>query len=284
MARALVGRSPPSERAQIVGLDAHGCCNDSETRELVLTHVRALRERPCLRDAAIVLVPEDNLGNEAQSLASEVLERVPESSIISQNISTGARGRTSGRDDRYGVKTLSHRVYVLRFGDLLASGGVRYHAELVSVNPFVTNKSAAERATAARTAFEMQFTRFRHVVRLPPALTAREQEVYSGKVDQNDQKSSRRADDYVMAMLLGAYWSREFIAGRVRAVGYTQRLVRADVTHMPSVVRHSEYGEGRDFAEREAAARARGPVLKTRALPSDLTTAALIAASVVPRR
>ena len=86
-------RSAIRGRSQIVGLENHSCRNGSETRHLVMTHIRALRAQECLRDAAIVLIGEDNLGNETQEVAEEVLRDVSGASALT---------RTPGR---YGVRT-----------------------------------------------------------------------------------------------------------------------------------------------------------------------------------
>jgi len=225
-----------------VGLDHHGTRNGSETRELVLAHMRALRARPCMANARFVLVPEENLGNEAQEIAEAVLREISGVEVLART------------DDRYGVRTDqdAKRKYVFRFADMLAragDGALTYHEPLTSASPFVSNRSADERATEARTEFERQLRSFRRFTDLAPSLTSLPRVVYTGKADDDKKNTARMRDDMVLAALIGFYWSAEYLGSRITAHGYTSRHERAHAPPIAPVVRHVEFG-GEEFAAR----------------------------------
>lgn len=229
---------------QILGLEHHPTCNGSETRELVLAHMRALRRLPCIRDANLVCIPEDNLGNEAQEIAEAVLDGVPGSQIIART------------ETRYGVRT-SHdtrRAYVTGFKNLLELGAVTYHETITSVNPLVTNKSASDRAREARVELERQLRSFQRIADLAPSLTALPNVVFTGKVDHEKKNTTRMKDDMVLALLLGVHWSvqRMTRSGPLKRRGFADRLHRVHGDAIAPVVRHTTYMGGDDFARRRA--------------------------------
>jgi hypothetical protein len=228
--------------AQIAGLEHHPTQNGSQTRELVARHVDGLRTRSCFARSTVVLVPEDNLANEAQEIAEHALRDITNVAVVARTPS------------RYGVRTdqNSRRAYVFRFADLLANDAVRYHAELVSVNPFITNRSLEQRATAARVEFERQLRSFQQVTALAPSLSALPTTVYTGKADHEKRQTSRMKDDMVLAALLGVYWANEAVGGRLRVITLHSRLERSNAPPVASLTRHVEHG-GDEFVERERA-------------------------------
>jgi hypothetical protein len=133
------------------------------------------------------------LGNEAQEIAEHCLREFVGMSVLSQ------------KRDRYGVLTSqdTKRKYVFRFSDLLAQGGICYHHELISANPFVSNVRPAERAKAARMEFERQLRSFRRVHMLAPSLSSDPYVVFTGKAGPDNKNTSRMKDDMVMAALIG---------------------------------------------------------------------------------
>ena len=210
-----------------------------------MTHIRALRRLACLRNAHAVLVPEDNLGNEAQEIAEEALRDINGISVLART------------EQRYGVRTdhRSRRAYVFRFADLLANSAVCYHDELVSANPLITNRTPSQRALAAKTEFERQLRSFQRVTDLAPSLTALPNVVFTGKADHEKKQTSRMKDDMVLAALLGIYWAGESMAQRISSRGYATRLHRVNAPSIAPVVRHEQYG-GSEFAQRQGASSA----------------------------
>lgn len=211
---------------QICGLENYATSNGFETRQLVAAHLEGLRATECFRQSRIVLVPEANLGNEAQEVTEHVLEMAG-LTVLSQ------------RDDAYGVYTSPGlpRMYVFRFGDLLAHDAVSYHAEMVTVNPFQTGVSPADRRAGARREFERQLRSFRRIHLLPKALSSRVSVAFTGKADKDNQRTNRLKDDMCMALLFGVYWSGQHKNGLVQERGYGQRFVRPDGVPIAPVTR-----------------------------------------------
>jgi len=207
----------------------------------VATHIAMLKQEPCFANARYVLAPESNLANEAQEISEHMLRQFTGVSVLSQ------------KTDRYGVLTSqdTKRKYVLRFADLLAHGAISYHEPLIAANPFVANTRPEAKAKAARMEFERQLRSFRRVHMLAPSLAADPYVVFTGKAGPDNKNTSRMKDDMVMSVLIGIYWSGQYLNGLVRERSYSRQLSRG-VQALPiaPVVRHNEYG-GQEFEERE---------------------------------
>jgi hypothetical protein len=204
--------------------------------------MRALRKLSCIRDATLVCIPEDNLGNEAQEIAEAVLEAIDGAEVLAR------------KTTRYGVRTDHHtrRAYVTDFANLLALTAVSYHETIVSVNPFVTNQSAKDRSRSSRVELERQLRSFQRVSDLAPSLTALPNVVFTGKVDHEKKNTARLKDDMVLALLLGVHWSTQTMTrqGPVQRLGYADRLQRVRGQPIAPVVRHTTFRGGDEFAKR----------------------------------
>jgi hypothetical protein len=198
-------------------LENHPTRNGRETRELCRAHVHALRGHACFRDSHIVLVPEANLGNEAQEI-SESLIATPGLSVLCQT------------EHAYGILTSpgTPAMYVFRLADKLQDNALCYHEPLVTANPFVTNATQAERVRAARKEFERQLRSFRRIFILPKPLHSIVRVAYTGKADKDNQRTNRLRDDMAMALLFGVYWSGQHMAGLIGERGYTRRFSRPE--------------------------------------------------------
>jgi len=246
--RVIARPSVTHRRSQIIGLENHATRNHDETHELVLEHMRALRRLECYAAAEIVFIPEDNLGNEAQSVSEIVMREIVNVRILMRT------------PTRYGVRT-EHKTrrgpYVSRVNDLFANSAIRYHDGLVSANPFISNRTPADKATATRVEFEAQLARFQNVHVLATSIVAEAQVVSTGKADHQKKTSTRMKDDMVLALLIGIYHSAEFIRGNVDSRTYGDALHRINAPPVAPIVRHEHVGgrEAREFAERERVAR-----------------------------
>lgn len=181
------------------------------------THLEGLRAQPCFARSRIVLVPEANLGNDAQEVSEHVLSMAGVT-VLSQ------------KANAYGVYTSPGlpQMYVHSVDNLLAQNAISYHEPVVTVNPFLTGKSADEARAAARAEFERQLRSFRRVNLLPKALNSVVRASYSGKVDNDGQRTNRLKDDMCMALLIGVFWSGKHRAGLVDERGYGNAFVRTD--------------------------------------------------------
>jgi len=200
-------------------MDNHPCKFGWQTRDLVASHVRALRAHACFRSARIVLLPEANLGNEAQEIAESLIG-------VFENLEV-----VCDREDQYGVHTNpgSPEMYVRAFGSLLALGAVSYHSTLLTANPYADSKLTLEqRAKRVRGEFERQLRSFRRVPLLPKSLIARPRYAYTGKGDKDNQRSASMRDDLVMAALFGLYYAQQRVNGLMFRRGFDNRLLTAE--------------------------------------------------------
>ena len=95
-------------------------------------------------------------------------------------------------DNAYGVWTTPGipQMYVFRFSDLLSHGAVFYHDKLISVNPFLTKNTPAEKIVIAKKELERQLRSFRRVNLLPKSLNARITVSFSGKIGKDNQRTA----------------------------------------------------------------------------------------------
>jgi len=227
---------------QICGLDVYAAKDGHETRQLVASHLEALRQHSCFRHSRIVLIPEANL-SEGQEVAEHVIS-MPGLTVLSK------------REDTYGVYTVPgiKAMFVFRVTDLLAHQAISYHSTLVTANPFLMNMPAADKAANARKEFERQLRSFRRVHLLPRSVNGRRSEAFSGKVDKDNKQTNRLKDDMCMAFLFGVYWSGQHLNGLIGERGYTGRFLRPDGRPIAPIVRPGAH---------EAAAGAVAPPMTT---------------------
>ena len=178
-------------------------------------HIAALRAIPCFLHATIVVIPEENLGNEAQEIA-DVLIDIRGVAIM------------CAFPDIYGVKTkkYSGTYYTMRFQKKLAERAVSFHHRLAVGNPFWQNMSAEQRVAKARNTFEAQLTAFRRIFLVPKSVLSSVQMTYTGKADRNNQRSTRSRDDLCMACLFGIYYAAEYVIRTpgLHLRGYSDKL------------------------------------------------------------
>ena len=130
---------------------------------------------------------------------------------------------------------------------LAHDSAIKYHDDIVSANPFIANRTPAQRAMAAKVEFERQLHSFKRIFDLAPSLTSTTRVVLTGKADHEKKNTARLKDDMVMAVLIGVYWAGEYVGGRISSRGYADRLLRANAPSIAPVVRHTEFG-GQELA------------------------------------
>lgn len=180
-------------RIVVVGFERWPTANVDEIVWLVTRHMQQLRSTPCFRDSQFVLVPEDNLASEAQTLSERVMSTMPCHVLCSDK-------------NRYGVKTKPgmKALYVKRVQTKLQDRCFVYHETLVVANPF-SKKFSAEETSATKLDFERQLTKFRKVVILPTRPDERARIIYSGRMNEEGKVSAYMKDDMCMAFLIGIF-------------------------------------------------------------------------------
>lgn len=220
-------------------MENHGTRNTSETAELVYTHIKTLKNRPCFRYAQITFIPESNLAGEANGVSEYMLRAFDGIRVLAQ------------AQDRYGCPTTqdTKRKYCFRFQEILAHGAIAFHKNVVSANPFISNVTDAERAKRSRKEFEHQLRSFRKIHVLAPSIQSDPYVVFSGKVGPDNKNTSRMKDDLVMACLVGIYWSGQFRQGLVRYRTSERALQRELGRTVAPITRHVSDG-GAEYQER----------------------------------
>lgn len=187
--------------------------------QLVIDHVLLLRRTPCFREAEIVLVPESNLGNEAQWIGITVPEHVTNTSCIINKDAT-----------RYGILTHASTKpkFVTTLESFFASGGVSYHEQLVisttleSVRPDRLEENMKRK-------FHDQLRNFRRVLLSTKSLSSQKKFAYTGRADMNNNLSSAMRDDLVMALVFSLSGATAHQRGLLQTRGYANPLRVANV-------------------------------------------------------
>ena len=187
-------------------------------------HVEALRRTQCFRDSRIVLIPEANLGNEAQEIADHMIE-------------TPALTVLCATEHCWGILTSpgTPAMYTSRIKEKLQEDALSYHSPIVTANPFVATGTPQERIVAVRKEFERQLRSFRALHVLNKSLVSIGKIAYTGKADKDGQRTNRLRDDMAMALLFGVFWSGKNIAGLIGERGYDHRFVRPVDTRPPAL-------------------------------------------------
>ena len=186
---AIVSLYQDANNFAICGMESHAVKGHGEIRNLLETHVRALRAK--FPSAYIIFIPESNLGHEASHM-SHMLRDVPQCRSLMEKGEPGVL-TTHKRKELYANTTVE------RF----AGEGVWYANQFICVNPY---GDANSRVARVKRMFRKQLGIFSKIVvprgkeyNLPKV-------IYSGKEQGND--------DLVMTFMIGMYWSIQFTTGR----------------------------------------------------------------------
>ena len=155
--------------------------------DLILEHISRLRKQPGCEAAWIVLVPESNLGFEAQHYVSTVQKsQLKDWVVLTEDGSHGVGFRTTHETKEGGYRALE---------ELLSSNGVHVAQRFVS---------ASMAPDEALNMLVTQLHGFQVVVEPPKTAFARARRTFSGKV-------GGRQDDLVMALQLAVLGARIFM-------------------------------------------------------------------------
>lgn len=167
---------------------------------MLYAHLDALRAQPCFKACRFMLIPEANLGNEAQTLSQMCLRRYRDVDIMCQ------------KPHAYGVFTVpgDPEKYVMRLQDKFAEDGVFFHDKLVCESKCDNKLSRAEKLKKVMGEFHRQLATFRGIYIIPQSFNSRVSLVWTGKADKDGKRSNRTKDDIVLALLLGYYYCTQY--------------------------------------------------------------------------
>ena len=168
---------------------------------MVYAHLKELRKQACFKHCRYMLIPEANLGNEAQRLSQMCLRKYADVDVMCQ------------KPHAYGVFTSpgDPEHYVMRLQDKLSEDGIFFHDKAVCASPCdKTLKTPAAKWKRVLDEFFRQMTSFRGVYIVPASYNARVTLVWTGKADKDGKRSNRAKDDLVLALLIGYYYCTQY--------------------------------------------------------------------------
>jgi len=186
---AIVSLYQDSNNFAICGMESHAVKGYGEIRNLLETHVRAIRN--IFPSSWIIFVPESNLGHEASHM-SHMLKDIPKCRSLME------RGEP-GVITTHKRKELYSNTAVERF----ASSGVWYASQFICVNPY---GDANARGARVKRMFRKQMGIFSKIVIPRGSNHSKPKIIYSGKDQGND--------DLVLTFMIALYWSIQFMTGR----------------------------------------------------------------------
>lgn len=211
--------------SQIVGLDHHRTCDDSQIMQMLDAHLRAVRTVPCAANARVVALFESNLGMISSQLADKLLTDDPTARVVCSDMK------------QYGVRTSSRDAYVQHMRDVLAHGRLVYHESLVAANPLSkTRMSDAGRAAEARA------TQFRQLASFRTELV---RNVDGEKRRLRHTVGVHHIDDLGLTTMICLYWLAQYIERRVRFRDANSQLARvySSFARPPALDRHAAFDD-----------------------------------------
>ena len=182
---AIVSLFQDTNNFAICGLESHAVSGHGEVRNLLETHVRAIRAT--FPSSFIIFIPESNLGHEASHMA-HMLRDVPKCRSLME------RGQP-------GVLTTHKRkeLYTNCAVERFAGGSIWYSEKFVCADPY---EDANSREARVKKMFRRQLAVFSKIVVPRGKEYNIPKVIYSGK-EQGE-------DDMCMTFLIGLYWSIKF--------------------------------------------------------------------------
>ena len=182
---AIVSLFQDNNNFAICGLESHAVSGHGEVRNLLETHVRAIRAT--FPSSFIIFIPESNLGHEASHMA-HMLRAVPKCRSLME------RGQP-------GVLTTHKRkeLYTNCAVERFAGGSIWYSEKFVCADPY---EDANSREARVKKMFRRQLAVFSKIVVPRGKEYNIPKVIYSGK-EQGE-------DDMCMTFLIGLYWSIKF--------------------------------------------------------------------------
>ncbi len=167
---------------------------------MLYKHLAAIRKQDCFKHCRFMLIPEANLGNEAQTLSQMCLRKYLDVDVMCQ------------KTHAYGVFTApgDPERYVMRLQDKLQEDGIFIHNKPVCESACDTKSTLKQKWEKVLEEFQRQLTSFRGVYIVPKSFNGRISLVWTGKSGKNGERSNRSKDDLVLALLIGYYYCCQY--------------------------------------------------------------------------
>ena len=179
----------------IVGMDSAPVKGHEQIEALLKSHIEGLRRQQKFREAWFVFIPENNLGHEADHM--EFMLR-PYRRVYTLTEKGGVIGvnTTAVRKELYSMETVKY----------LCQESIKFWTHLVVANP----KGGSNEKERVLTDFKEQLLSFKRIIVHPDRGFSLPKIHYSGK-----SKGGR--DDLIMSLMIGIYWTTEFVTKRTEA-------------------------------------------------------------------
>ena len=181
----------------IMGLDAMKVKGPEDMKTLLISHLRAVRSHPRLRNAWCIFIPESNLGMEAAHMAHMLQNERLVYTLKEKN--------------RVGVATTNKRKILYVQACLEYQSGMHISPKCVCVNPQL---DANERLLLTKKEFRTQLLKFKKLVVGTVNAFDLPKIIFTGKTSSGNQ------DDLVLTLLFGVFWAREFLGKKIPNVPY----------------------------------------------------------------
>lgn len=173
----------------------------AQPRQILYAHLDALRADPQFHNCHFVIIPEANLGDQAQLLSQVLLRRYRDVTVMCE------------KSHCYGIFTKpgDPERYVLRMRDKLSEDGLFFHSKIVCANPY-SGATHKDKLAATMTEFRRQFYAFSAYHVVPVHIHSQVRLLYSGKIGKEGKRDKHKKDDMLMALLFGYFNYLQYIS------------------------------------------------------------------------
>lgn len=184
-------------------------------RDFILSHARALREHPVLRDLPQLWCVENNWGQEATNVR-EYLSGMPRVFSLNEGKKRTREAPGVAPYIKEGLWT-TDRVKVIgadKLKCLMANNAIHFKSDMVCANPFVNQNDDERRRVTLQTLF-VQFGRFRYYEQEQTRPDRAPGVGLSGKINEQNKVVRGMYDDGILAMMLNVCYSDLLVANQI---------------------------------------------------------------------
>lgn len=192
---AIVSMVLEMNKIVIIAMDSAPVRGHEEIERLLKAHIEGIRRKPEFKESWIIFIPENNLGHEASHM-SFMLRPYTKCYTLTEKGGVIGVNTNAVRKELYAMEAVRY----------LCQESILFWEAMFSANP---NGGANEKERVMED-FKEQLMSFKRVIVHPQRGFSLPKIHYSGK-----SKGGR--DDLVMSLMIGIYWSTEFVCNRTEA-------------------------------------------------------------------
>lgn len=191
---ALISMAMQANNIVICGLESYPCKGHKEIKQVLLSHVKALRLHPLYAQSWIIFFPENNLGQEASHMAHMLSEE--------------RKVYTYYEKKKAGVCTTHERkeLYSVNCVQYFNQNAIHFGPQTICANPL---QDAEKRLSIVKKELRKQLLQFQKLVISKAQPYDLAKVVFTGKLKPGMN------DDIIMTILFTAYWSQQFVNKKI---------------------------------------------------------------------